>query len=163
LRPIAAAALALLSGSVAAQVVSCAISATPMAFGVYDPTSPSPLGPVTSTIDVGCSVPPGSGNVTGFPVNLSLSRGASPTYAPRHMTGVRTGGTVEYNVFTSASASQIWGDGSGGSVQVPVTIPKMTPGQAGRVSVVAYGFVRQRQLNADADDYVDTIVVIANW
>jgi len=158
----AAIGLSLAATNVVAQLATCTITATPMHFGVYEPMSPAPLGPVTSTIDVGCSVPPGSGNVTGFTLNLSLSRGAATSYAQRQMTGVAMRDPIGYNIYTTANATSIWGDGTGGSFTVAVTIPKMTPGQSGRVSAIAYGFIPPLQ-DVAADDYSDTIVVTANW
>ena len=157
-----AAGLVLLAGEVAAQMAECTISATPIDFGVYDPASPAGLGPVTMTVTVGCSVPPGSGNVTGFTASLSLSRGASAQYSERRMTGIRSGERVGYNIYTTANASTIWGDGSGGSVTQPVVIPRMTPGQSGRFNAQAYGFVRPLQ-DVAVDDYGDTLVVTLSW
>lgn len=162
-RSACAAGLTLACASAAAQTVSCTISATPMAFGVYDPSSPVGLGPVTSTISVGCSVPPGSGNVTGFTLSLSLSTGSSNTYTERLMTSVPPRDTVRYNIYTSASPSgaTVWGNGVD-SATVPLTIAKMTPGQSGRASALAYGFVAPLQ-NVASANYADVIVVTANW
>ena len=158
---VATAGVVMAAQGASAQTVSCAIAATPMAFGVHDPSLPERLGPVISSITVQCSVPPGSGNVSGFTLNLSLSTGGSGTYAQRAMTGTR-GGVVSYNIYTSASAGTIWGDGNLGSAAVTLTLPRMTPGQSGRASAVAYGFVPGLQ-DVAADDYADTIMVIANW
>jgi len=156
------AAFALACATAGAQTVTCSITSTPMAFGVYDPGSPVGLGPVTSTIEVGCSVPPGSGNVAGFTMSLSLSTGSSGTYTERRMTSVPPRDTVRYNIYTSASpTATVWGDGTG-SATVSLTIDKMTPGQSGRASALAYGFVPPLQ-NVAAGNYADVIVVTANW
>jgi spore coat protein U-like protein len=144
------------------QTVNCTISATPMAFGNYNPSSTTALGPATSTVTAQCSVPPGSGNVAGFTMSVALSTGSSGTYATRRMTSTPAMDTVSYNIFTSATRSAIWGDGSAGSVTVPLTIAKLTPGQSGAASAVAYGFVPPLQ-DVAAADYADTIAVIANW
>ena len=155
--------LALAASQAHAQTVSCTISATPMAFGAYDPSSPTALGPVTATVAAQCSVPPGSGNVTGFTMSLALSTGSSGSYASRRMSSTPAGDTVNYNIYTGASpVATVWGDGTGGSATVPLTIAKLTPGQSGQASATAYGFVPPLQ-NAAAADYADTIVVIATW
>ena len=158
----AGAALALAASNVVAQTVSCTISATPMAFGSYDPSSPTQMAPATSTIAAQCSVPPGSGNVTGFTMSVSLSTGSSGSYAARRMTSTPAMDTVQYNIFTSATRTSVWGDGTGGTTTVPVTLPRLTPGQSGAASAVAYGFVPPLQDVASAE-YADTIAVIANW
>jgi spore coat protein U-like protein len=154
--------LVVAASPVAAQTVSCTVAATPMAFGGYDPSSPTALGPVTSTISAQCSVPPGSGNVSGFALSVALSTGASGSYAARRMSSSPPGSSVRYNIYTSAAPVAIWGDGSGGSVTVPMTFPKLTPGQGGRQSALAYGFVPPLQDVAVAN-YADTIMVIATW
>ncbi len=155
--------LSLVVAPVAAQSVSCTIAATPMAFGAYDPSSPAALGPVTATISVQCSVPPGSGNVTGLTMDVGLSTGSSGNYATRRMTSSPPGGTVRYNIYTSAGAAPaIWGDGSGGSATLPLTLPKLTPGQGSRASALAYGYVPSGQ-DVPAGDYGDTIMVIGTW
>lgn len=154
--------LAMACASANAQTVSCSITATPMAFGVYDPASPVGLGPVAATINVGCSVPPGGGNVTGLTVTLSLSTGSSNDYAQRRMTSVPPGYTVRYNIYTSASPSgAVWGNGAA-SATVPLTMPRITPGQTGAATATAYGFVPPLQ-DVAAANYSDVIVVTATW
>ena len=69
---------------------------------------------------------------------------------------------VQYNIFTSATRASVWGDGTGGTATVPVTLPRLTPGQSGAAGAVAYGFVPPLQDVASAE-YADTIAVIANW
>lgn len=156
-----AASLVLLSEAAIAQTVSCAIAASPMAFGVHDPSLPGTLGPVTSSITVQCSVPPGTGNVGAFTLNLLLSTGGSGTYSQRLMTGPG-GDKVKYNIYTSANGSTVWGDGGPGSGVKSLTIPRLTPGQGGSVSAQAFAFVPGSQ-DVGAGDYRDTITVIANW
>jgi spore coat protein U-like protein len=154
--------LALVGAPTAAQTVNCTISATPMAFGTYDPSSTTALGPVTSTIAAQCTVPPGNPITNGFTMSVSLSTGSSGTYTPRRMTSTPPGGTVNYNLYTTATATTIWGDGTAGTATVALTIPKITPGQSGAASALAYGFVPPLQV-APPGDYADAISVIAVW
>ena len=141
---------------------ACTISATPIAFGNYDPASPVRLGPVTSTISAQCSVPPGSGLVSGFVLTVSLSTGSSGAYAARLLRASRGPDVVRYNLFTSAAASTIWGDGTAGTATVSLVIPRMTPGQSGQGTALVFGYVPPLQ-DVAADNYADTVMVIATW
>ena len=162
----AAAGLALAAPAAHAQprdrAIQCTVAATPIAFGNYNPTSPVPLGPVTSTISLQCSAPPGAGLVTGFTVAVALSTGSSGTYAARRLRAVAGPDTVRYNLYTNAAATTIWGDGTAGTMTVPLAIPRMTPGQSGSATALAYGYVPALQ-DVAADNYADTVMVIATW
>lgn len=84
----------------------CTVSATPVAFGVYDPVeSTTPLDGV-GQITVDCR-----GNFVFFQV--SLSAGGSGSYAAREMTSGPN--TLQYNLYLDAARTIIFGDGSGGS------------------------------------------------
>lgn len=54
----------------------------------------------------------------GTSYEISISRGLGGSYQPRRMLGPR-GSTVEYNLFTSPTSGEVWGDGSAGTAAVP--------------------------------------------
>ena len=96
----------------AASVASCAASATGVAFGAYDPTSPTPLTP-TGSVSVTCNLISGISLLVAYTVNLST--GNSGNYLTRTMTGTTT--PLSYNLYLNGGLTQVWGDGvSGGSV-----------------------------------------------
>lgn len=93
-----------------AQTSSCSVSASATSFGTYSPFSISPLDG-TGNVEVSCSLL----GVISILVNyqILLSAGASGNSAGRTLSGA--GSTLNYNLYTNASRSAIWGDGSGGS------------------------------------------------
>jgi spore coat protein U-like protein len=86
---------------------ACTISATGVAFGVYNPLSSSPADAV-GTITISCTRMSGPGHYA-----ISLGAGASGSYAGRAMRSGQS--TLPYQLYTDAAHTAIWGDGSGGS------------------------------------------------
>lgn len=84
---------------------NCVISANPLALGTFDGTNDLTA---TSTVVVRCT--------NGTPYNVDLSRGASASFAARTMSN----GTDQlvYNLYTDVAHTNIWGDGSTGTVRV---------------------------------------------
>jgi len=153
--PIAFAALAMLSAQPSwALLQSCDVTATSLPFGVYDPTSPSPLN-ATGTITVNCSVA-----LIGLLASwtLTLSPGSSATYTPRRLTnGVQT---LQYNIFTSAAHSTIWGDGSGGTGAVSDSRTLIVGNNSAQYTL--YGRIAPLQ-DVHAGSYSDTLIVTINY
>jgi spore coat protein U-like protein len=97
---------ALLAGMASAHAAdSCLVSATPVAFGVYDTVSSAPT-PGTGQVTVDCQ-----GNKE-VPVVISLSTG-NGTYAARRMNSPLD--ALQYNLYLDPGYTRIFGDGSGGS------------------------------------------------
>jgi len=95
-----------------AAVASCSVSAAPVAFGSYDPTSSTPLTP-TGNVGVSCTLISGVSLLVAY--TITLSTGSSGSYVTRKMTGTAT--LMNYNLYLNGSWTQVWGDGvSGGSV-----------------------------------------------
>lgn len=91
-----------------ASAQTCNTSATPTAFGTYNPLSPLAV-TTTGTVNVSCSA------LISLLVNytITLSAGSSGTYAARTMAS--GGNHLTYNLFTDTAHTTIWGDGSGGT------------------------------------------------
>jgi len=75
-------------------------------FGVYDVFGASPVDS-NGTIVIKCT-----GNPSLW--TLTLSMGNAPTYTPRYM--IKTAEQLTYNLYLDAGRTQIWGDGTGGTV-----------------------------------------------
>ncbi|WP_305906963.1 spore coat U domain-containing protein [Methylomarinum sp. Ch1-1] len=86
----------------------CSVNNPSLAFGSFSPLTGNTVDS-TGTITVTCILQLSS-------YTIALSPGGSGTYNPRSMTS--GGNTLEYNLYTDAGYSQIWGDGTGGSVSV---------------------------------------------
>ncbi len=119
------------------------LSAAGVSFGSYNPLSPLPLDAV-GTVSYDCPPP-------AAPV-ITLSRGASPTYTPRQMTGLDA---LQYNLYVDAARTLIWGDGTGGTSVVN------GPSGVG-MTVSVYGRIFPLQ-NAAAGPYSDVIFVTLNF
>lgn len=95
-----------------ANVAGCSASATPVAFGTYDPTNPTPMTP-TGSISVTCQLISGISLLVAY--TITLSTGSSGSYLTRTMTGTTT--PMSYNLYLNGGWTQVWGDGvSGGSL-----------------------------------------------
>jgi spore coat protein U-like protein len=86
-----------------ARAASCSVSATPIAFGIYDVFRTTPTDGV-GTITVSC-------NQSWVIARISLSTGQSGTYAARLMRGA--GDVLRYNLYRNAHRTTVWGDGTG--------------------------------------------------
>jgi spore coat protein U-like protein len=140
----AAAAMILLGAADRAWALGCVASATPIAFGTYQPLHPDD-GVSVSTITYSCT------GVKGR-VRIGLSRGDSGNFARRVMH--QGNHKLEYNLYMDASLVSIWGDGSGGS-QLYIT---SAPANNAPVTLTVYGRINARQ-DAHSGMYQDNIFV----
>ena len=131
---------------------ACSVSATGVAFGIYDTTAAAP-DDATGTISVSCT--PLSG-LAGYTV--SLSTGSSGSYTARRMAS--GGSTLNYNLYSDAARTQVWGNGSGGTDTVGSFILLAFFGGFGTHQV--YGRIPARQA-ADPGSYADTIIVTVTY
>ncbi len=100
----------------------CTVSAQTHAFGAYDTINPLAG---TSTITVTCSHTSNSAVTFAYSVALSTGPGSYPS---RQMTG--GGNTLNYNLYTSATNTTVWGNGTSGTAVVngSVTVPANSSG-----------------------------------
>jgi spore coat protein U-like protein len=121
--------LGILRGEVA--LSQCRMNATPIHFGNYDAFSSTPQDGA-GAITVDCS-----GNVVRATVTLSVSS-TSGSFNPRRMK--RSGGNdlLGYNVYTDATRTAIFGDGTGGTNLIR---PRRPPGPPApwSTSIAMYG------------------------
>lgn len=140
------------AGRAHALVSSCLVSASGVAFGIYDPTSPTAHAS-SGTIAVSCVV---SGATGHNPVTIALSAGTSGSYGSRTM--VSGTDSLTYNLYLDAAYSQVWGDGTG----VSVTDTRfVTPGKPAFTATV-YGLIPAAQ-SPGAGTFSDTITVTVSF
>jgi spore coat protein U-like protein len=126
---------------------ACTVSATGVAFGAYDPMSPAPD---DSAGDVTLVCHP---SVHG-PV-VALGAGIAGLLSPRAMSSGAA--TLDYNLYTSAAYSLVWGDGVGGSATVTLSGGTVSAGQRTFTRTI-YGRIPPGQ-QVPAGTYTDTIMV----
>lgn len=128
------------AGSVHAK--TCTITANGVAFGVYNPTSAANVDTVGS-VDFVCD-----GKFNGT-LKLGVGAGIGASFAGgRKMTRVG-GSTLLYNLYANATRTQVFGDGTGGSVTLNINANKTfnqqvwgrAPGSQNTVLAGLYGDV----------------------
>jgi spore coat protein U-like protein len=132
-----------------ALAANCSASATGVAFATYTPLT---IATSTATITISCTL------VTApAPATITLSAGASNSFAARTM--VLGGNTLTYNLYVDAAHTQIWGDGTGGSVTDTVNL---TPGLFPTTNVTVYGLMPSQD-PAPGVGYTDNITVTVSY
>ena len=129
---------------------NCLVTAQNLAFGGYDGTA-AKTG--TADISVRCS--------TGATYAVALSAGGG-TFAQRLLSGNGTN-KLQYNLFTSAAATTIWGDGSPNTGTMSGIGAGMAAGSAQTHTV--YGELPDNAFNqgAPSGNYSDSITVTVTY
>ena len=128
---------------------TCAISVTGVNFGTYNVFSGTPV-QSTGGITFRCG-PKADTN----PVRISLSTGQSGTFHSRTL--AQGGETLAYNLFRDAARTEIWGDGSSATFDVP-----MAPERNTWVPVTIYAEIPASQ-DVSAGSYSDTVTATINF
>ena len=127
---------------------ACRVSTTGLAFGAYDVFSYVPRDS-TGTVTVECDRNP--------PTDVTIAIGASGGsggFNPRQMRRTAGADRMNYNLYTAASMSTVWGDGSAGTSTVFLSkVNKNHP-----VTTTIYGRIPPRQ-NVSVGSYSDTLTV----
>jgi spore coat protein U-like protein len=142
-RPVSAA-TATANIAVSANVLkACVITATPLAFGTYDPTSGA-ASTTTSTIGVKCTIG------TSYQVGLNAGTTSGNTVTARKMVGTTsTANTLAYGIFQDAGYLTNWGN-------TTTTEPASQSGTGATVNMTAYGQIAANT-SAPIDGYTDTV------
>lgn len=132
----------------------CTAATTPVAFGVYDPSSASPTD-ATGTVTVTCT--------PGATYSIALDAGANPGTAGNVNTRrmlANASDYLPYQLYLDASRTTVWGDGANGSSLNP---PAGTYTATGLPQVYnVYGRVTAGQY-VPAGSYVDTVIVTVTY
>lgn len=136
--------LALLALLGAGPAAACTIDIAALSFGSIDPLANAASDSVT-TFTVTCPVD------TAYSATVTAGAGS---YADRRMTSA--GGTLDYQLYTEASRSLVWGDGSAGT--------SVISGSAGPAGVTRslYGRVPAQPM-AIPGSYSDTLLVTVTY
>jgi spore coat protein U-like protein len=122
-------------------------SVSPASFGVYDVFATQPNNNGVGSLTIDCK---GSGNDN---FEVTLSTGQSHSYTTRTM-GSRAN-HLDYNLYTGADRSAVWGDGHGGSQLLTVRKNKAT-------TLSVFGQIPAGQ-DAAVGTYTDSIVATVTF
>lgn len=127
----------------------CTVSGPGISFSPYDVFLTAPDDTV-GNLTISCNESP--------PPTVTVMLGASPnsgSFNPRQMAG--PGGFLNYNLYTDAGYSSIWGDGSNSTGTMSAKITKGRP-----ITFKIYGRIPPLQ-DVSAGQYSDTLIVTINW
>jgi spore coat protein U-like protein len=125
------------------------VTATPLAFGAYDPLNTNPTDS-TSTVTV--SITGAVGLLVGY--DISLSAGHSNNVANRWMLNGTT--PMQYNLYLDSNRGTVWGSAVGATVADSFTLNLL--GTASRGHTV-FGRIPALQTTVQPGPYNDTISV----
>ena len=130
---------------------ACTVTTTGINYGTYDVFSTNPTDS-TGAITITCNEAP--------PAIVTISIGPSPNsgrFNPRMMRHSSLGDLLNYNLFTDASRTVIWGDGTQGTSTV---IRRVTRGRPWNATV--YGRIPAGQ-DIPMGQYGETLTVTISW
>lgn len=126
---------------------SCTVSATPLAFGNYNPLSSTPLD-ATSTITVNCTTG------TSYTVGLNAGGTSGATVTTRQM--LQSANALNYSLFRDSGHATNWGNTPG--TDTPASVVATTSA----ATTTVYGRIPALQ-NVPAGNYTDTVQVTVNY
>jgi spore coat protein U-like protein len=128
--------------SLCSLLCSCTISTATLGFGSYNPISNAAV-TAAGNVVVSCQLLSG---IVYFlePYTVSLSKGQSGSFAPRSMPAPSSS-LLNYNLYSNAGMTTVWGDGSGGTQYVSSLITVTTAGVNVNQSATIYGLVPAAQ------------------
>jgi spore coat protein U-like protein len=127
---------------------NCTVSTSALAFGNVNTLSGSNVDGAGG-ISVTCT------NGTDWSASAGVGSGAGADFTARQMTAGAD--LLSYNLYTDASRSTVWGDGTGATS----TIDDTGTGSVQNVSI--YGRVGSGQTSAPAGSYADTVAVTVTY
>ncbi|MBC7985517.1 MAG: spore coat U domain-containing protein [Sphingomonadaceae bacterium] len=126
---------------------ACVVSALPLAFGNYDPTSGSGVNGST-TLSVLCT------NGTSFTTGLNAGTASGATVSTRRMSNGAN--TLSYGLYQDAARTTNWGNTAG------TDTPAAQTAGVGATSLTVYGAIPASQ-NVPIGVYSDTITVTVTY
>jgi spore coat protein U-like protein len=149
----AAGATATATMMVSATVAStCTVSANPLSFGTYQPGQGSMS--ASTTLAVRCT--------RGAPFSVALNAGTGGATVAQRMMSMGTS-RLQYNLYTTAAHSTVWGDGT----QSSATVSGVGRGLMSNavITQTVYGQVPDSPANVDLAPglYTDTITVTVSY
>ena len=132
---------------------TCSVSAVSLAFGGYNPFKPGHTD-TTGNIAVTCTGKPGE--MVAYSISLSAGGGGFPVRRMRTPSGF----LLNYNIYTNAARTLVWGDGSGGSLVVNDSYALGAPVTTRNYAVYGRTFGAQKSV---VGAYSDAIAVTLNF
>ena len=151
----------LLGWAPAPQAATCSVVGLPLAFGAYGSPGGAQVDS-TATLTVTCT-PDAILLSCRTDYTVRLSTGTSGSYSPRQLASGAN--RLNYNLYTSAARTTVWGNGTGGTGTVAGTISTSILGLiclAGNNNHTVYGRIPASQ-NVAAGLYSDTITVTVTY
>jgi len=137
------------SMSVTATVTAnCTVSTTALAFGAVNTISGSNVDS-TGSLSIVCT------NGTTWAASAGVGSGSGASYANRRMTAGAN--LLNYNIYTTAARTIVWGNGTAGTGTIPGTGTGLTQ------AVTVYGRVNSGQTSVPAGSYADTVAVTVTY
>lgn len=132
---------------------NCLVSSANLAFGNYTPNTGALTG--SSNITVRCT------KTTPYTVSLNVGTTTGGTYAQRLLANGTN--TLQYNLYTTAALTTIWGDGTGGTGTIAGTGNGVSASSA--ITHTVHGQLPDNAANQDAPpgSYSDTITVTVTY
>ena len=135
--------------SVTATVTAnCTVSTTALAFGSVDPISGSNVD-ATGGLSITCT------NGTAWTATAGIGSGTGASFTNRKMTSGAN--LLNYNIYTTAARTTVWGSGSGGTGTLTGT------GNGSIQAVTVFGRVASGQTSVPAGAYADTVAVTVTY
>lgn len=125
---------------------ACTVTAADLAFGAYNPLSPTPT-TATTTVTVQCTL------LSAYTIGLSAGTGSGATVAMRKMT--KGADTLNYSLYQDVAHLLVWGETIGTN-----TVAGVGTGLA--IPTTVYGQIPASQSVATGA-YADTITVSVNY
>lgn len=136
----------------ACTLCSCSASTSGVSFGSYDPTSASPKD-ATGTVSLSCT-----GVVSLFgTITVAMSPGSSGDALSRQM--AQGSSRLNYNLYTDASRTTIWGNGSAGTGTVGASLTGLLTFSQ---TVPVYGRIAAQQW-VQGGSYADSVIVTITY
>jgi len=129
---------------------NCVMSAAAMNLGTFDGTNDLTA---SSNITVNCTA--------GTPFTVDLDKGSAPSYVTRTL---KSGAdTLNYNLYTTNTYTNIWGDTTGGTARGSGTGAGMTAAQAQTLTVFGRLRAVDNTQSFGAGTYTDTITATITY
>ncbi len=126
----------------------CTVSTTGIAFGSYNPIDTIPIDS-QGIITIYCT----TNEKTTTSISVSQNSGG---FNPRKMKNAAGSDLLNYNLYTDAARTIIWGDGTGGTKTVSARVNRTT------VNLTIYGRIPAGQ-DVSVGQYTDSLVITVNY
>jgi spore coat protein U-like protein len=147
-------ALGILRAGTALGAGFCNITSAGVSFGSYDVFA-STENDQTGTVSIACG-----GNITtAATLTVSLDKGANSSGLPNRNMKLASGSDLlSYNLYFDAARTQVWGDGTGGTV-----IWSTVGGHNPTPTHTVFGKIPASQTSVSVGSYSDTVTMTLNF